>query len=67
VALCLGLAALTDNRFGRRDLLRGGLLVYAINAPTLIDETDRMTPLSSHFHVLVVGALLLSRTWLACF
>jgi hypothetical protein len=37
VALCLGLAALTDNRFGRRDLL--GLLVYAINAPTLIDET----------------------------
>ena len=39
MALCSGLAALINNHFGRRALLRGRLRLHAINATALIEET----------------------------
>jgi hypothetical protein len=40
VALCSDLAAFADNRFGRRALLRCGVIFYAINAPVGILESN---------------------------
>jgi len=45
VALCSDLAALANSRFDRCALLRCGIILYAINAPTLIWQkchSDRM-------------------------
>jgi hypothetical protein len=39
VALCSGLAPLTNNHFGGRTLLRSRLRLHAINATALIEET----------------------------